>query len=439
MDDIVTYGGMNYIALQDNSAEPVVNTTYWEVYSPGTRFQGAYSATTQYFKYDIIVYGGNAYIAAQDNIGEAVTNTNYWTPYTSGMRFMGVYTTATQYLKGDIVTYGGGTYIALNDSLNALPSTASWQTFALGLRYRGTFVTTGTAYVVGDMVSYGNIIYECTVGNTSVVPTNTSYWTPVVQGLNNRGTWTAATVYYVNDLVQYNSTAYICLITHTSAATFAAELASYWQTLGTGINNRGAWTSGTAYKVNDIVQRGGQTYFCTTINTSSSTFANDLTAGYWQLLSGGVRFTGGYVPGKSYLMNDIVFDGVNAQIALMDFTAGTSIVADGSTLWAIYALGATSNVIMVVGAVTPTIAMMANYRYVFDTTVAPVIATLPTSPAPGEWIQCVDGGREFQLNPLTINNNGMPINGIVDTMSVSIQGISFTLTYVNATVGWSIN
>ena len=49
-----------------------------------------------------------------------------------------------------------------------------------------------------------------------------------------------------------------------------------------GFNPRGAWAGGTAYVVRDLVSApDGHSYVCATLNTSSSTWASDLAAGYW--------------------------------------------------------------------------------------------------------------------------------------------------------------
>ena len=53
------------------------------------------------------------------------------------------------------------------------------------------------------------------------------------------------------------------------------------------VNWRGAWTTSTAYQINDAVSNAGSSYICVVANTSSSTFATDLGASYWQLMAQG--------------------------------------------------------------------------------------------------------------------------------------------------------
>jgi len=53
------------------------------------------------------------------------------------------------------------------------------------------------------------------------------------------------------------------------------------------VNWRGAWTTSTAYQINDAVSNSGSSYICVTANTSGSSFATDLAASYWQLMAQG--------------------------------------------------------------------------------------------------------------------------------------------------------
>ena len=53
------------------------------------------------------------------------------------------------------------------------------------------------------------------------------------------------------------------------------------------VNWRGAFAGSTAYTVNDAVSYSGSSYICVTGYTSTSSFATDLGAGYWQLMAQG--------------------------------------------------------------------------------------------------------------------------------------------------------
>ena len=67
---------------------------------------------------------------------------------------------------------------------------------------------------------------------------------------------------------------------------------------------------------------------------------------------------------------------------------------------------------------------------------APVTITLPASPAIGNEVTFIDSGNGFGSNNLTINRNSQPILGNASNLTVSTNGVAFTLVYVNSTRGW---
>lgn len=73
-----------------------------------------------------------------------------------------------------------------------------------------------------------------------------------------------------------------------------------------------------------------------------------------------------------------------------------------------------------------------------NTTSAARTITLPSSPAPGDWVQFFDSHASWDKNNPTIARNGSRIMGKLENMTVDIKGRNFTLTYVDATNGWMI-
>ena len=74
--------------------------------------------------------------------------------------------------------------------------------------------------------------------------------------------------------------------------------------------------------------------------------------------------------------------------------------------------------------------------YFVNTTCGAVTVTLPVSPSAGDIISIADYASTFNTNNLTICNNSSKINGVCSTASLSTQGQSITLVYVDATRGW---
>jgi hypothetical protein len=52
------------------------------------------------------------------------------------------------------------------------------------------------------------------------------------------------------------------------------------------VNWRGAWTTSTAYQINDAVSFSGSSYICVVAHTSG-TWATDLAAVDWQIMAQG--------------------------------------------------------------------------------------------------------------------------------------------------------
>jgi hypothetical protein len=74
--------------------------------------------------------------------------------------------------------------------------------------------------------------------------------------------------------------------------------------------------------------------------------------------------------------------------------------------------------------------------YFVNTTCGAVTVTLPATPSAGDIISIADYTNTFQTNAVTICRNSSKIGGICANASLSTQGQSITLVYVDATEGW---
>jgi hypothetical protein len=74
--------------------------------------------------------------------------------------------------------------------------------------------------------------------------------------------------------------------------------------------------------------------------------------------------------------------------------------------------------------------------YFVNTTSGAVTVTLPATPTAGDIISIADYASTFQTNNVTLCNNSSKINGVCATASLSTQGQSITLVYVDGTRGW---
>ena len=72
-----------------------------------------------------------------------------------------------------------------------------------------------------------------------------------------------------------------------------------------------------------------------------------------------------------------------------------------------------------------------------NTTTNPITITLPASPSTGDEVVIVDARGTFGSNNLIINRNGEPIEGVAANDTLSTNGQSVTLAYVDSTRGWT--
>jgi hypothetical protein len=86
--------------------------------------------------------------------------------------------------------------------------------------------------------------------------------------------------------------------------------------------------------------------------------------------------------------------------------------------------------------VTSNITAVAYNPYFVNTTSAAITVTLPAAAVQGEYISFSDYANTFSTNNLTIARNGHKIEGLADNLIVNITGFSFTLMYIDSTVGW---
>ena len=74
--------------------------------------------------------------------------------------------------------------------------------------------------------------------------------------------------------------------------------------------------------------------------------------------------------------------------------------------------------------------------YFVNTTSGAITVTLPSSPSAGDIVSIADYTNTFQTNKVTIARNGSKIGGESANASLSTEGQSVTLIYVDATEGW---
>jgi len=78
----------------------------------------------------------------------------------------------------------------------------------------------------------------------------------------------------------------------------------------------------------------------------------------------------------------------------------------------------------------------AGEGYFVNTTSGAITATLPASPALGDFASFIDYAGTFDTNNLTIARNGKNIQGVGEDLTVSVERAGLTLVFVDDTQGW---
>ena len=79
----------------------------------------------------------------------------------------------------------------------------------------------------------------------------------------------------------------------------------------------------------------------------------------------------------------------------------------------------------------------AKEGYFVDTTSTTITATLPASPAIGDFVQFIDYAGTFDTNNFTVARNGNKIQGDATDLTVSVERAGLTLIYTGSSVqGW---
>jgi len=80
---------------------------------------------------------------------------------------------------------------------------------------------------------------------------------------------------------------------------------------------------------------------------------------------------------------------------------------------------------------------VAGAQVLANTTANPIQVTLPASPATGDEVTIIDARGTFGSNNLTVDRNGKPINTGTANLTLSNNGQSLTLVYIDSTRGWA--
>ena len=155
---------------------------------------------------------------------------------------------------------------------------------------------------------------------------------------NWKGAWTTSTAYVIDDIVKYGANAYVCTTNHTSAANenlFYSSDVSKWSVHTEGVVSKGDWAASTWYKINDVVKYGNSQYLVTTGHTSAATFSDSNFSTYLE----GLKFEDNWVASTTYQVGDIVTYKGYTYSAKLNHTGQTAAPNLDTTNWVVVTTG----------------------------------------------------------------------------------------------------
>ena len=161
---------------------------------------------------------------------------------------------------------------------------------------------------------------------------------------NWKGDWTTGTAYKRDDIVRVNGKSYVCIIGHVASPIFASDLTATlpgsnppqpqpkWTVMTSGKSFEGEWLSGTNYNLGDIVLYDSTIWLC--INSHTSTAFSDNSAN-WEIFAQGIAFKGNWQGGRSYVPGSIVRYG-GMVYKCTNTHASQNLLEDNISDWEIY-------------------------------------------------------------------------------------------------------
>jgi hypothetical protein len=211
--------------------------------------------------------------------------------------------------------------------------------FVLGrlkFTYQGNW-TNSFAYIKDDIVTYGGRTYVCVTNHTSNISAtgfyaDSSNWNLISDGIQYKGAWTTGTYYKVNDLVKYGANIWICTTGHTAGATFQTTESNFTVFVN-GLEYVNTYSGSTQYTVGDIVTYGGYVYAA-----KQDTLGNLPTnATYWSIVTTGYNPRGTWSSSTAYTIGDVVNYGAYSYVAEADNSNSAPFPA--STNWNVVGTG----------------------------------------------------------------------------------------------------
>jgi hypothetical protein len=282
LNDIVKYGADLWICTtQHTSTGTTINTSNFTLFVNGFEFMNSYSASNSYIIGDVVTYGGYTYTCIQNHASGSPqtpsTATGYWQIFTTGLNYAGAWLTGTSYKIGNIVTLGGYSYVATADNSASQPPSANWSQLNSGIRWNAAPQT------VYSNVASTNLSSSGTGSPTFTITRNGTAYSAVIGNA-------AGTGYAINDTLTITGTVLGGTVANNLVVKVATVSGSAIATVSVVSGYAATWKTGIVYVVGDAVYYGNSSFICVSAHIGSTGVndpGTDTTATYWNILAGG--------------------------------------------------------------------------------------------------------------------------------------------------------
>lgn len=288
----------------------------WKVMTDGRSYEGNWNSGTAYNLGDIVTYDGSLWLCVVSHTSSNFANNfSNWTVYAQTTSFVGNWASGNSYAPGAVVKYNGMSYkcvtahvaeTILEDTLDA------WEVYHIGIEVRNDWQA-NTTYRLNDFVKYGSTLYRCIETHTSSGnEIDDSKFIVEVFGTQFDGEWSSSTYYNIGDIVRHRGFMYYAVNNNQNSKPFvdSDQGSSDWILLARSYSFIGDWSNTAEYKTGDIVLRGGNLYIALRdINGSDldGSSLDYLDASTWELLVPGKSYKGNWTSGSTYRIGDVVY------------------------------------------------------------------------------------------------------------------------------------
>ena len=166
---------------------------------------------------------------------------------------------------------------------------------------------------------------------------------------NWRGAWNTGTEYKIDDVIQNGGSSFICIIRHTASALFFSDLenidtvnnipAPKWIKMTDGFSWRDQWETGEVYDKGDLALYGGIVYLCIEGHVADQQFEDN--AEKWTIYSSQIAFRSEWEESTRYGVNDVVRYGGIVYRCIEEHTSSDTVsgLEVDQNKWTVYYLG----------------------------------------------------------------------------------------------------